>query len=111
MRTFRQRLGRYRFSSSLLRFEERITPADIGDTIRTALMTPGLLGYGTGNYAAVDKVGDGVYGDRDVDMFRITAAPGYRITAVTSRANDLPLFDSVLRLFDANGTASSQRQL
>jgi parallel beta-helix repeat protein len=103
-RTWNRTWTRRRFAFPLLRLEDRITPvADVGNTI---LAAQGALvsGFGAGSFAVTDYLGDGAYPDRDVDMFKIQAAPGYRITTVTSQPGAGPKMDTVLRLFDATGT-------
>ena len=93
---------RRRFVFPLLQLESRITPAtDVGNTLATA--SGALLTHNSGNFVVTDMIGDGQYPDRDVDMFKINAQPGLRITAVTSRPGDGDIVDTYLRLFDGTG--------
>jgi hypothetical protein len=85
------------------RLEDRLC-LDAGDTLATALLTG--LGPATGNYVMTrEELGDGDFGARDVDLYRIEAQAGQALTATM-----LPPFpgtfsewDPYLRLFDAAG--------
>jgi subtilisin family serine protease/subtilisin-like proprotein convertase family protein len=48
-------------------------------------------------------IGDGTFGLRDVDVFRLTAEAGTTLT-VTSRVTDASPLTTILRLFDSSGT-------
>ncbi len=76
------------------------TSGDIGDTINTA--TPALIGEGS--YSVDSQLGDGPYGTRDVDLFQITVSAGSRFSAETSQPVGQATLDTMLRLFDSNGT-------
>jgi hypothetical protein len=76
-----------------------------GETIATAVATG--LGTADGTYSHTAKVGDGLYFARDVDMYRIDAAAGQVVSAVSSvPAGGTPV-GTYLRLFDASGNELS----
>ena len=64
-----------------------LLPSDAGDTLATARATR-LLALAAGDHfvLASAKIGDGTYGAKDVDLYRLTAAAGNSITAITSPA-------------------------
>ncbi|MGL6196074.1 MAG: DVUA0089 family protein [Thermoguttaceae bacterium] len=79
--------------------------AEPGDTLNTAWE----IDFGTNDSFTIhDRIGNGVNGNRDVDMFRfeVSAADvGRLFTFTTSRpGTEVALFDTYLRLFDSNGT-------
>src|SRR5262245_13180497 len=77
---------------------------DVGDTLATALAT--MLGPPPGTYALTNEfLGDGTFGDRDVDIYRFqVGAPGSPVRARTNGPCDSGGMDTILRLFDSSGT-------
>ncbi|HYE01627.1 MAG TPA: S8 family serine peptidase, partial [Phycisphaerales bacterium] len=79
-----------------LRLENSISgPFEVNDTMLTAT---GLNFRGTRTFDGV--IGDGAFGRRDVDMFRVVADAGTSISAAVTASGTL---DAVLRLFDQQG--------
>lgn len=77
------------------------TVVDAGDTM--ALAT--VLGITSGEVRRSGIIGDGAFGSKDVDMYRVTLAAGQTIK-IDIDAQTLPggsSLDSYLRLFDASG--------
>jgi hypothetical protein len=73
--------------------------ADAGDTIASATIVPTAP-----ETRFTGAIGDGNYGRRDVDMYRVTLAAGQRLV-IDVDARSLPVpstLDSVLRVFDAS---------
>lgn len=79
-------------------------PDAIGDTLATALPT-GLGRNGKKTYhLSQGKIGDGVDGARDVDLFQLQVTAGQTFSAAVGFPNGSTLGGSVtLRLFDAAG--------
>jgi len=75
-------------------------PYELNDTIATATDT-GLSGAGTVTMSGF--VGDGYYGARDVDLFKVEAGAGDKIIADVDAYLIGTGLDPVLRLFDAVG--------
>ena len=77
----------------------------MGDTLATARLTR-LDGSGPGDHYVVSSatIGDGTYGTREVDLYKLTATAGSSITAITSRPWTVIAMDTVLRLFNSRGT-------
>jgi hypothetical protein len=75
---------------------------DVGDTLATALNT-GLQSAG-GTFTFTEPIGDGPFGNRDVDIYRFTAPANSGLRARTSLPSGGHAMDTVLRLFDASGT-------
>ncbi|MBX3358035.1 MAG: S8 family serine peptidase [Phycisphaeraceae bacterium] len=80
-------------------------PFEFNDTLATATDT-GFTGAGTKTYNAA--VGDGAYGQRDVDLFRVVVPAGSTVTAAITIPAQLSngsanALDSVLRIFDQQG--------
>ncbi len=82
------------------RIDLSVTSADIGDSILTAFNTG--VGPIAGHFHTSTVIGDGIYGGRDVDFYRISVAAGTVLTVRTSYPGGVPL-DTVVRLFDAFG--------
>jgi hypothetical protein len=83
-----------------------VTPVldSAGDTLATAQDTGFGPGDGTATLASNAHLGDGFYGDRDVDLYRFAGTAGQRLTATTSTpAGGTPLSYPVLWLFDSTG--------
>ncbi|MCU0962468.1 MAG: GEVED domain-containing protein [Pirellulaceae bacterium] len=72
---------------------------DIGDTMATAENT----GLGSGSYALQTAIGDGTWGERDVDIYQVTVVAGAQLVAETSIGTGSNYMDTVLTLFDASG--------
>jgi len=80
--------------------------SDPGETIATALSvtftgTPGTYSSG------VQQIGDGLYGVKDVDMYKFTVSAadvGKIFTFTTARPAGLSWVDTYIRLFNASGT-------
>jgi len=77
------------------------TTADIGDTLATAVVVPTM----SGSIRLSGTVGDGSFGTRDVDLFRVTLAAGQRlvIDVDAKTLSGSSTLDSYLRFFDAAG--------
>ncbi len=93
--------GTYRLQLTLNRL--LISPDGPGDTLNSALDT----GSGPGVFTltvADQRLGDGQFSSRDVDLYRFQAAAGSELRAETAAAGDSPVEDTILRLFDADGT-------
>jgi hypothetical protein len=87
--------GDYRLDVSLA------SPADVGDTLATALATG--LGPNSGSYKNTAALGGSAAGAADVDLYRLQAAVGSTLTAgEATPAGDTPV-SAYLRLFDALG--------
>ncbi len=92
-------------AGTLLSWELRLTvtndifgPFELNDTL---LLATNLDVIGTGSRTIDAFVGDGAFGLRDVDIFRVDAGAGTTITAaLTPTAGSL---DTVVRIFDALG--------
>jgi Bacterial Ig domain len=88
-----------------LRFEQledRVVLADVGDTLVTALST-GLTGLGA--FAHIERVGDGSFTTKDVDLYRLSAVVGSRLTVLTNPAPFVgAAMNTYVRVFDALGT-------
>lgn len=74
-------------------------PFESNDTLVTANDLAEIAGSGTAQRAAF--LGDGGFGSFDRDLFRFVADAGTTLTAVVAPQGT---FNSVIRLFDANGT-------
>lgn len=86
---------------SLESLEERVV-LDVGDTLGTAMATG--LGPRSGSYVMpTERLGDGPFGARDVDMFQFQAASQSRFEARTSLPPGGVSMDTIIRLFNANG--------
>jgi subtilisin family serine protease len=75
------------------------TSADAGDSMAAAATVPAAP-----ETRVTGTIGDGAYGRRDVDMYRVTLAAGQRLV-IDVDARSLPVsstLDSVLRVFDAS---------
>jgi hypothetical protein len=77
-------------------------PVDVPDTIATALNTG--LGPASGTFTRDDQVGNGPFGTRDVDIYRFEAFAGATFRALTALPPGGRSMDTILRLFDANGS-------
>ena len=77
------------------------TTGDIGDTLATAVVVPTM----SGGIRLSGSVGDGSFGSRDVDLFRVTLAAGQRlvIDIDAKTLSGSSTLDSYLRFFDAAG--------
>ncbi|MBX3404765.1 MAG: S8 family serine peptidase [Phycisphaeraceae bacterium] len=73
-------------------------PFELNDTI---LLATDLDIVGTGSRTVTAFIGDGAFGLRDVDLFRVNAGAGTTITA--SATPTTGALDTVLRIFDALG--------
>lgn len=81
--------------------EDRTVP-DVGDTLAAALVTN--LGPAPGSYSMyVEGLGDGAFGSRDVDLYRIQAGVNTILTARSSPGPFGDAMDPLLRLFDSAG--------
>jgi subtilisin family serine protease len=80
-------------------------PSDVGDTLATAGPTR-LVSPAPGDYYITSNVeiGDGQFGDLDVDVYQLRGIPGSSFTAVTRQPPGADPMNTVLRLFDAQGT-------
>lgn len=75
---------------------------DIGDTLAEAEVTN--LGPGAGTYTLpTQPIGNGPFGNRDVDLFVFEADEGILLTATTEQPPDGAAMDTILRVFDAKG--------
>jgi hypothetical protein len=77
------------------------TLVDAGDTLATAA----ALGITSGDVRLSGRIGDGSYGARDVDLYKVTLAAGQGLT-VDVDAKTLSggsSLDSYVRVFDASG--------
>ncbi len=97
-----RKLGAWtRVRPNLEKLEDR-TLLDVGDTIGAALATG--LGPPPGTYnLANELLGDGPFGDRDVDMYQFQANAGSRINVRTTGICSSFDNDTILRLFTAAG--------
>jgi hypothetical protein len=78
-------------------------PPDVGDILSTAQAIALGPAAGTGSVAA-GKIGDGIYGSRDVDLYSFQATPGQLLTvSVGLPAGGQTMYGN-LRVFDADGT-------
>src|SRR5262249_32387130 len=78
-------------------------PPDVGDTFATAQVT--TLGPAAGTYAVPNQhIGDGAYGARDVDMYRIQATAGQLLTVSFGLPAGGQSMNGVVRLFDPDGS-------
>jgi len=77
------------------------TLVDAGDTLTTAAR----IGITQGDLRLAGSVGDGRYGRKDVDLYRVTLAAGQRLVVdVDARSlSGSSTLDSYLRVFDARG--------
>jgi subtilisin family serine protease/subtilisin-like proprotein convertase family protein len=75
-------------------------PFESNDTISTAKPLDEISGTGFGSAQRAAFLGDGGFGTRDRDLFRFTAGAG---ASLTIDVNSTSAFNSVLRLFDAQG--------
>lgn len=82
------------------RFDFAVTSADIGDSMLAAFDTG--VGPIAGHFQTNAVIGDGLFGSRDVDFYRITAVAGTVLTVRTSYPGGVPM-DTVVRLFDVFG--------
>jgi hypothetical protein len=78
------------------------TPDPAGDTLATALAT-GLGSGATTSYTTNDYIGDGLYLNKDVDLYKFHAAAGQGLIANTTQPASGTTVTSILRLFDATG--------
>jgi hypothetical protein len=78
------------------------TPDAPGDTLATALAT-GLGSGATTSYTANDYIGDGLYLNKDVDLYRFHATAGQGLIANTTQPASSPTVTPILRLFDSSG--------
>jgi hypothetical protein len=76
--------------------------SDVGDRFVTAEQTG--LGTAVGSYSKTTKLGDGAYGDKDVDLYAFQAAAGSTVTITTSQPTNGAAVDIFLRLFGGAGT-------
>ena len=80
-------------------------PSDAGDTLATARVTRmATLVAGDHYILPTAQIGDGSWGNKDVDIYQITATAGGRFTAITSQPAVGTAMDTVLRLFNSAGT-------
>ncbi len=84
-----------------LRLDLTVPTPDIGETISTAFNTG--LGPTGGSFSRVERIGDGLFGNQDIDMYRFQAPGGSTFTAATVLPPSGSSFDTFLRLFDASG--------
>ena len=91
-------------AGTLLGWDLRVTvtnnifgPFELNDTL---LLASDLDIVGTGSRTIDAFIGDGAYGLRDVDIFRVNAGAGTTIAAQVSPTGSL---DTVVRIFDALG--------
>jgi hypothetical protein len=77
------------------------TPDAEGDTIGTALATG--LGPTAGTYDHTARIGDGLYPQDDVDLYRIDVNALQFLRVMTSQPPGGTLLNPVVRLFDAAG--------
>ncbi|MDO4575003.1 MAG: fibronectin type III domain-containing protein [Planctomycetia bacterium] len=73
---------------------------DIGDTISTAE----LVSLSNNSYAKTDEIGNGIYGTKDVDMYKVYMLTDNTYTFTTSLPTGGTSVDTYIRLFDSNGT-------
>ncbi len=73
-------------------------PFELNDTI---ILATDLDIVGTGSRTVTAFIGDGAFGLRDVDLFRVNAGAGTTITASATPTSGA--LDAVLRIFDALG--------
>lgn len=76
---------------------------DVGDTLGAAAATN--VGPISGSYTRTSLIGDGDHGDRDVDIYTFQANAGSSVVLTTSLPTGGTSMDTMLRLFDANGTS------
>lgn len=76
-------------------------PDPIGETISTAFNTE--LGPTSGSFSRVERIGDGLFGNQDIDMYAFQAPGGSTFSAATVLPPSGSSFDTYLRLFDASG--------
>ncbi|MBL8763591.1 MAG: S8 family serine peptidase [Phycisphaerae bacterium] len=80
-------------------------PFEINDTVSTATAT-NITGSGSQTISA--SIGDGAFGLRDVDLYRLDAAAGTTLSARATVATNFQggsgsSLDTIMRLFDAQG--------
>jgi subtilisin family serine protease len=77
------------------------TPVDPGDTLATAV----AVTASSGSVRFPGQIGDGQYGSRDVDLFRVVLRAGQSLTIdVDARSLATPsTLDSFVRIFDSRG--------
>ena len=77
-------------------------PRDVGDTIAKAYV---IARQESGAVRLAARIGDGIRGLRDVDLYRIRLTAGQQVTIDVDARSLTPtsILDSVLRLFDAAG--------
>jgi hypothetical protein len=85
-------------SLTAIHFGNQNLAADIGDIFSTAENT----GLGAGQFQLDTLIGDGLYGNEDVDMYKLSVVGGTMLTAETSLPPGGTAMDTVLRLFDSN---------
>ncbi len=73
---------------------------DHGDALATALGT-GLTTASPRSFT--EDLGDGAWGNKDVDIYKFTASAGDTLTAATALPTGGKAMDTYLRLFDASG--------
>src|SRR5262249_31929145 len=77
------------------------TPDAAGDTLATAQATG--LGPADGAFGVTATIGDGLYLNNDVDLYKLSANAGQLVTAITSLPTGGTSMYTVLRLFDSAG--------
>jgi hypothetical protein len=80
--------------------EFTVIAAEPNDSIPTAIST-GMTQFGV--YSSLAVIGDGAFGNRDVDLYRIETPPNALIRATTAPQDSGLELNSYLRLFDASG--------
>ena len=82
------------------------TPDAAGDTLASAQATG--LGPTPGTFSVNATIGDGLYLNNDVDLYKVTANAGQILTAVTSLpTGGTPINGVNMRLFDSTGNQLS----
>jgi hypothetical protein len=82
-----------------------LVPDAAGDTLATAQLTG--LGPANGSFGATAYIGDGLYLNRDVDLYRFDASAGQALIATTAPPPGGTAVDTLLSLFDASGSLVS----
>src|SRR5439155_670507 len=79
-----------------------LTPDAVGDTLPDALVTS--LNKADGTYSVASaRIGDGLFLNKDVDLYKFQATAGQGLTATTSQPAGGQFLYTALRLFDKNG--------
>jgi len=78
-------------------------PSDVGETLGTAM----AVSFVSDSFTTTQKIGDGAYGNKDVDMYSITvtaADVGKKFTFRTALPAGGTSVDTYIRLFNSSGT-------